>query len=344
MILSLFACVADPPSNPCDAGSHLLLTTTDFEVGILASVDPTDGCVGDRLATTGPDAVVRTVEDRVLVMNRTGRDTVLAYTPGVYDRPVAEFVVEQAGNVHDVIRVGDEWWFTLYERAEIVRTDFDGVELGRIDLRDEADGDGIPEADRFVVTDAGIFLALQRLDRDSAWATNEGRIVRLDPEAKVVDGAWDVGPDPKLYADPSDPSAMIVLTGRFSEPDGALVRFDPDLGTVTPLVTEAALGRDLSGFAGIGGVGVLLGVDFRVDGPSTVDCVDLQTGGITPALSDSGWYVEAIAAEDRVYVAVRTGFAGSPAEGVLSIDPATCTVEPLADGFALDPYTIGWVP
>lgn len=342
MIL-LLACLPEIDLDRCPRGPHLLLSTTDYESGALATVDPTDGCTADQLATTGPDAIVRDVGDRVLVANRAGGDSVVVYEPGVYERPVTEFVVERGGNVHDVVAVGDEWWFALYERNAVVRTDRNGTERGRIPLGN-ADADGLPEADRFVVTDAGVFLALQRLDRESAWTPGDGRIVRLDPDRAEVDAGWDTGPDPKLYADPSDPSALIVLTGRYGAPDGALLRFDPRSGTTTPIVTEAELGHDLSGFAGIDGHAVLLGVDFDVAGPSTVSCIDLATGALTPGVSDAAWFVEAVSAGDRVHVAVRSGFLGSAASAVLTVDPETCDVQTLAEGFWLDPYAIRWVP
>jgi hypothetical protein len=345
VILLLAGCLPQRPEpDRCPRGPHLLVATTNYEVGALATVDPETGCLADALATTGPDALVRTLGDRVVLANRAGGDSVLVYEPGFYPSPIVERVVQRRGNVHDVVAVGDEWWFSLYERAELVRTDRSGREVGRIALDDEADGDGLPEADRLVVTEAGVFAALQRLDREAGWTGDEGRIVRIDPKTGRIEARFTVGPNPKLYADPSDPSALVVLTGRYGEPDGALLGLDPDTGATSAIVTEEALGLDLSGFAGIGSHAVLLGVDFAVDGPSTVLCLDLETGALAPGRSDTVWFVDAVAGDGSVHVAVRGGFSGIPADAVLSVDPATCASETLAEGFVLEPYGLAYVP
>lgn len=334
-LAALIGCVDG--GTPCAlAVPQLALVTTDYQSGLLATVDPATGATCDALAVLGPDPAIRSTAAGVVVFDRTGGSSLRVYASGAYDRPVIERATEPGVNLHDVARVGEEWWLAPYERAEVVRWSEDGTVLGTVDLSAHADADGLPEIDRFVATDAGLFVGLQRLDRDAGWAPRDGRVVALDP----APGAWwDVGPNPKIYADPSDPRRVLALTGAFFAADGALVRLDPDVDDgVTTLVSEAALGYDLSGFAGVGSHGVVLGVDFVVGGPSRYDCVDLETGAVTSGGSDAGWFVEAVAGPDLVYVASRTGWAGDPRDRVLAVDPETCATTTLSEGFALDPF------
>lgn len=353
--VSVTACGPGADRTPCPpGGAHLVLATTDYESGALATVNLDDGCVADPIATSGTDPLVRAWADTVVVADRTGGDAVRVYRPGDYAAPVAEFVADPGGNLHDVAPVGDELWFALYERDHLVRTDLGGRALGDVDLRAWSDADGIPEADRLVETDAGLFVSLQRLDRADGFAPAEdGLVVRLDPSTGASTGTWSPGPNPKLAADPSDPRALLALTGRFFEADGALVRIAPDatgadadVDGVTTVVDEQDLGFDLSGLAGLAGgsaSAVVLGVDFDVGGPSRIACVDLATGAVTDGATSAGWFVDAVPGPDGVYVAARSGWSGTPVDAVFAVDPATCDVVELATGFTLDPYGLAWV-
>ncbi|MEQ1508068.1 MAG: hypothetical protein ABMB14_37915, partial [Myxococcota bacterium] len=330
---------AEPAGGSCPGGGpHLVLTTTDLESGAVATVDPATGCVADALASAGTDAIVRSGPYGVVIANRSSGDAIRRYAPGDYRVPVDEFVVERGGNVHDAVERDGDWWFTLYERDYVAVTGPDGAERDRISLADHADADGLPEADRLIERAGGLFVGVQRLARADGFAPLDGRIVALDPPG----GWWAVGPDPKLYPYPGDDEQIVALTGRFFEPDGALVVFDPATGGSTTVATEAALGVDLDGFAGVGDRGVVLGVGFAVGDPSWIGCVDLVTGAVTDGITTDGWAFDAVAGDGLVYVAVRTGWGGSD-RAVWSVDPATCAVEVLADGFALDPYGIAWV-
>lgn len=325
---------------------HLLLATTDFEVGALAAVDAR-GCVRDTLASTDTDPLVRALPGGwVAVADRARGDALRLYEAGRYEAPRFEVVVEPEGNLHDVARVGDELWLAPFERPALVRTDLDGNRLGTVDLSAWADEDGLPEVDRVIPGPTRVYVGLQRLIRGgSVWQADEGVIVAVDPDdpdAGPVEVARP-GPNPKLAPDPSDPERILALTGRYGSGDGALVVVDPAEGTAVPLVSEADLGFDLSAVAGIGQHAVLLGVDFAADGPSRLVCVDLATGAVTDGRTTDGWFVDAAAGPDQVYVGVRTGFAGARADGVLAVDPATCGSDPVVDDLALDPYALAWV-
>lgn len=348
MLLLLAAC-ADPEPPECDPGEpHVLLATTDYEAGALAAVALDGSCVADPLATSGPDPLVRWVGDRAAVADRSGGNAVRLYRPGAYGAPDVEFAADRGANVHDVARAGDALFVTQYDSDELLVADLRGRELARVDLADHADADGIPEADRIVVAGGTPLVALNRLDRDRGYApAGDGRILALDPDTFAITSATDAGPDPKIFA---GPTGVLVLTGVFHVPDGALHAFDGALGP--PIVREADLGYDLSGVAGIGEDVVVLGLGYDVDDDAItveddgarIDCVHLPDGTVTPGLETLAWPVDLVAGPDAVYVAMRTGWAEEAADSVLRVDPATCTIEELASGFTLDPFGLALVP
>jgi hypothetical protein len=313
-------------------------TTTDFQSGAISVVDPEDGRVCDAVASSGPDAVVRAWDGDVVVFDRTGGTAIRRFAPGDYRAPTWSAGADPGENLHDVAPFDGALWFTAYERDALDVRDAGGAEVAAVSVADFDDADGLPEADRLAVTDQGLFVALQRLDRQTGWSSEDGVVAEVDRDGVVA--SWEVGPNPKLYADPSDPARLVALTGVFHQLDGGLVTLDPRDGAVETWLDEADLGYDLDGFAGIGDHAVVLGVED--DGTSRIGCLDLATGGWVDGEPEAGWLVDAVAGEDRVYVALRTGWAGEERAAIWSVDPLTCDHEVLADGFLLDPFTLAY--
>ena len=350
----LVAC-GDPDASGCDIdGPHLLLTTTDFEVGALAVVDPTTGCVDDAVASASADSIVRVVGGDVFVADRSFGDAIRRYAPGRYGRPEAEFVVDRGGNVHDVVGVDGALWFSLYERDALVKTTRAGAELERVDLSPWADADGLPEADRLIATEAGLFVGLQRFVRGEVWSPEAGGVLQIAVDgASAPVGLTSTGPNPKIAPYPDEPGRLLAATGVYGEADGALVVVDPAAGGAAAgggeeagsevVIDEVALGFDLERVVGIGSRVVATGTGFDLDDPGVIVCVDLATGAVETGAVEGAWFVDAVAGDGSVYVAVRSSFGGEAADAVWAVDPATCEIDRLATAFALDPYSIGWV-
>ena len=150
-------CVAPPVPHDCDLSQpHGVVATSDFLVGALAAVT-SSGCVADRLSTTSGDAVVRATEERLWVVNRTGGEALLGYPHGDYTAPELEIGTYRFDNPHDMARVGDELFVSLYDQAQLRVLDAkDGSEIGQIDLSPWADSDGRPEADVLMVVDLSL--------------------------------------------------------------------------------------------------------------------------------------------------------------------------------------------
>lgn len=340
-LLSLWPGCRWSPLPQCPPqGDHLVIATTDFEAGALATVDG-PACIGDRWSSLGPDPLVRAVDGDLLVLDRAGGDRVRLFEPGQYTEPTHDFSPGVSVNLHDVIAVDGQWWFAPYERSAILRTDMRGELLGEIDLSVYADEDGLPEIDRLVVRGDTVYASLQRLDRTESWTPREGMVIGLSDAGSVVSDA-EIGPNPKLYPDPSDPETLLALTGQWYQPDGALVRYDPRSGAVQTLLTEARIGADLGAMAGVGPHLVLLLVDEN--NLSHLLCYDLDTGELIEGTPSEAWFVDAVAAEDTVYVAVRTGWEDELARELWSVDPMTCEETVIFDSFTLDPYTMAYLP
>lgn len=330
------ACVPDPGAHDCDlSGPHVVVATSDFVTGALAAVTP-DGCVADRLVSTGGDVVVRTAAGRVWVLQRTGGDTLTAFDAGDYGVPAVETVVAPGGNAHDLAVAEGRLFLSLYDADHLMVLDLDGQPVGEISLSAYADADGLPEADALVVTELGLFLALQRLDRDAGWVSDEGRIVRIDPVSLEVVETWVTGPNPRLSAHP-DGRGLVAATGHYFEADGALELLWPDTGLQETVLPEAGLQLDLGTTTGdvVAATGLAAGADSVLARWSDV-------GGWSPLETGPSWYVEGVVGDDAVWMAVRPGFADAGATALLRIDGAG--VEAVGDGFALPPFSVAWVP
>jgi len=337
-------CGAETDALPtCDlSGPHVVVATTDFRVGALAAVTP-DGCVADRLSSTSGDAVVRATDERLWVLNRTGGDALLAYPHGDYQTPELELGAYRHDNPHDLVRVGDQIFLSLYDRAELVVLDAaDGAEVGRIDLSDHADADGVPEADALLVHDGMVYVALQRLDRNADWApSGPGALLRIDPVSLGIDAEWETDENPKMVSFGLD---IAVMSGSYFEPDGLMEVLDTHMtgpDAWRPVFTEADVGLDLGG----GAAGVALGTSFDVGGDSVIGCVVADT--FTEAHRGPSWFAHAVDGGTLgmdVLVAAREGFAGDGGGGLFSVEPSGCGVTEVSLPTLLEPFSLAVVP
>lgn len=343
--LLLAACVSgrEPADRVILEGPQLVVATTDYRVGALAAVDPSTGVVHDTLSSTSGDPEVVATGGRLVVLNRGTSDALRVFEGGDLSVPVVEAALPSGANAHGVAEVDGALFVSLYERSFLQVIDpMDGAELGRVDLVREADRDGLPEADAVRLADGRLFVSVQRLDRDAGWSPGTGRVVEVDPGTWEVLARWDVGPNPRVFPNPADPATLVVLTGVFYIPDGALSVFDPATGTLTELATEAELGADLLGFAGSGSHGLALGVDFDPTGPSTLHCIDLDSGAVRLGRTSGAWYAAATAGpQGDVWVGARAGF-GPPGgdRGLLRFDPVACQLVGAPIPLLLEPYSL----
>lgn len=333
----LAACDASPRPDCGVRGPHLLVAATDYQSGVLGAVSLDGTCVAEPLASAGQDPLVRAIGDRVAYADRTRGDAVRIYVPGRYDAPEHEFALPPGGNTHDVVRVGDELWFSRYAEAALTVTDLRGRRLGAIDLSPWADADGVPEADRFAWVGDRLFLALQRLDRAQLLQTagGPGLVLELDPASREVVAATEVGEDPKLWP---GRGSWLATTGLFFGTDGAVVR-GTDAGVET-LATEADLGFDATMAADTDAGLVVFGLDAVDTEPSHVVC------GSIHARTDDFPVELAQDAAGEVFGASREMDWLDPPSGerrAWHLDAGSCGLDPLGDPLLLGPQSVALV-
>jgi len=367
MLLSLVACPspkgdsADSGSSSVDTGSRLeghstaVVVTSDYAVYALATVDLDDGSVDDEITALTGDASVRYLEDdRLYVLNSYGYDTIQVYDVGKLSSPASEWSVgDGLANPHDVEFCGGELFVSLYGRDYVSIYDPHSTNLvGTVDLSSFDDGDGVPEASSLVKVagkEGYLYLALQQLDQNNGWVANGGAVVEIDCAARAVSNSWDVGSNPKIYAHPTEPSALLVVTGVYYEADGGISVLDVVDGEHSALyVSEADIGVDIGplAFDDLGNV-VAIGSSISDYGAShTINCFDLESWDWTEAVNTSSFLIGNVA-NDRgeAWLLARTSWADAGSVGGIWVyDIATCS-EPSTEArksFSLDPYSLAF--
>ena len=326
------------PAPQCTGNPTLLLTTTDFVVGALARVDD-QGCVDDRLATTGSDALLARMEDEVLLLERGTANVLRRLDPLAPATPVWEVALESGANAHDVAMVADTLWVAQYDLPEVsLRDPVSGAEVGSLSLDAFNDADGLAEADSFGVLGGRLFLALQQFDRTMGWVSDSGWIVEIDPIGATVVQSWSTGPSPRLVSRGPDAQSLIVVTGTYGVADGALSVFDG--ATLVEVATEAEIGGDLGSYAESNDLGVMAVTDFELGGEARLACVDWPTGDLVIGKAETAWYVDIAVGEQSLEVGVRRGWGEGDAPGVAKVDPDLCELHPSRVVTSLEPYSL----
>jgi len=353
LIAGLLACApTGAPPAACAPAAGVLCVTSDLEVGALAVAEETGW--RDRLSSAWPDAIPRWVGDEAVVIGRGQADALRRYTDGCFAAPVAEIPLPAGTNGHDLVAAAGRWFVSAYELDGLLVLDpTSGREVGRVDLTDWADADGRPEADQLVVDGDWVYVGVQALNRDDGWRAAGGAVVAVDAHAAAPIDAWSIGPNPKVFDHPWETGALVVLTGTYElvrdgegvDPDGALVVLQPETGVLRTAFTEAALGFDLSDYAEVDGVGVVVGVDFALGSASRIGCIDWATETWVEGPAIASWVSDVVPAEGGVWLAARSGLVPDAPRGLVWLDPSTCAVdEDTWTDLALEPYALAARP
>lgn len=344
LFTTLFACRPDPGPRSCDTeGAHLVVAGVDptFRSAALSVVVPATECAATVPVLVGPDPLVRTLDGHVAVVDRAGPQRVQLFAHGAYGVPAAEFAVTpRNANIHDVAQAGDHLLLTQYDGAGVAVHDLRGQLVETIDLTPFADADGLAEPDRLVWWDGAPHVVIQRMSREGGrWsAVEEGWLMPVDGAEGV-----EIGPNPRL-ARSSPRDKLGILTGLYGVADGEVTLLEAPNGALRPLLGEQEEAVDFTHAVMTSTHLVVLATSLSWDPvESTMYCIDLEEGRIARGPRERGWWVDAVAAGDDVYVAVR-GFGGEGVEpGVLHVEPHRCAVRRVPVPMELDPYSIDWV-
>jgi len=320
--------VAVVPCPPA-AGATLVVASTDYSTGALATVDLETGCVSDRLSSRlGGDPIVVSTGDQVVVVLRGDGEVIRLYEPGSWREPSREIALPAGSNVHDVHIIGDLLFATPYERASLDIYDLvEGVWLSGVDLAPYADADGLPEADRLRRSDDGLLVGLQRLNRDEGWVPEDGLVLTIDVDALQVVGERTTGPSPKLFDDR-------VIIGVYGALDGALKTLQGEV-----VLRESEEGFDFSVYGARDDVALLAGSAF--DGETRIRCHH-QGWQAGPTLAS--WVSDiAMIGDGMAVLATRTGWHPDASAGLITIDVERC--EEVGDpiGLTLEPYRLALI-
>jgi len=317
---------ACPPSK----GSLLVVATTDYSTGALATVDLETGCVDDRQSSRlGGDPLVIATGDWVAVVLRGDGDAIRLYEPGVWEAPVHEISAPAGSNIHDVRIVGDLLFATPYERASVDVYDL-GIDtwLAGVDLAAYADGDGLPEVDRLLLSEDSLLVALQRLDRNASWAPQAGKILTLDLASLEISNEQTTGPNPKLFEGR-------VLSGIYGTLDGSLETLGGEI-----VLTESEEGFDFSLYGAREDVALVVGSDF--EGQTRIRCRSGEVWQSGPLIS--GWVSDlAMVGDEQAVLAVRSGWYPEAVSGLYTLNVARCEWEGDPVALTLEPYGLAVV-
>jgi len=171
---------------------YAFVTTTDWQTGHFATINLEDQSVKKYEVQLHSDAVAKTIDGKIYVINRLGQDNITIYSPPNFSSPIIQFSTGNGSNPHDIVLANsDKAYITLYEENYILVVNPNtGQELKRIGISSFADGDGIPEADQMVIVNGTLYVTLQKLDRSNYYQpVANGEILIIDTASDTIRGS-----------------------------------------------------------------------------------------------------------------------------------------------------------
>jgi len=171
---------------------YAFVTTTDYETGHFATINLDDQSVKIYDVALNSDAVAKTIDDKIYVVNRLGQDNITIFSPPNFSAPLIQFSTGNGSNPHDIVlSSSDKAYITLFEKNYLLVVNPNtGEELKKIDISSFADSDGIPEADQMVIVNGILYVTLQKLDRFNYYQpAGKGQILMIDTASDTILGS-----------------------------------------------------------------------------------------------------------------------------------------------------------
>jgi outer membrane protein assembly factor BamB len=232
------------------------VTTTDYQTGHFATIKIEDQTVKKYDLDLSSDAVAKTINHKIYVINRLGQDNITIFSPEDFSSPLIQFSTGNGSNPHDIVLVSDDKaYITLYEKGYLLVVNPNtGAELKRVDISSYADSDGIPEADQMIIIGNIVYITLLKLDRAHQYqpAAN-GEILMIDKRNDSIVGSIKLaGQNPYDIAYSELMNKLIISeTGSFYDlTDGGIETIDLDIYQPSGLIiSEVDLGGNITEFA-----------------------------------------------------------------------------------------------
>jgi hypothetical protein len=296
----------------------------DYSLGALATISVNGLGVQDTLAPISGDAVVRTSQDKVVVLNRLNADTMRVYETS-WDSPALDIALEDLSNPQDAAICGGNLYVSVHNGSHIPAYDVGtGLLVDNVDLSPWAGTDGSAEAATMVTDGAHLFVAVQQLKQDAGWVSDGGAILRADCTTGTLEQWAESAPSP-VITEGINGETIGYKTGLFGAIDGEIGLFQRANAEKTVLVEEVQLGADIHAFAF--STSHLVYATADRDWNFQVHCLDLDTG-VTAHSDTTSSYISDIAMDElgRAWVSRRLGWSDSvpDATGIDILTPAGC--------------------
>ncbi len=193
-----------PCRGPIVEPSHLVVTSTDFNTGAVGLVELASKTVTPDLAPASSDAVPIVADGRVFVINRFGFDYIDELDPLASLALIHEFALSPASISApanpQVLALDPQGrgWVSLLGAGELQLIRFPTLAAAQpsvslaVDLRSFADDDGIPELSAMIGCGSTLFVAAERIDRQSWVPADETLLIPVtaaeQPKLHEFDG------------------------------------------------------------------------------------------------------------------------------------------------------------
>jgi hypothetical protein len=332
---------------------ELAWLTTDFTTGGFVLQHPGECETTELDVEVAGDAVVRSQNGYIFVINRYGYDNITVLSASNPEEVLVQFSTGNGSNPQDILIVeGQKAYVTILQSPEVLIVDFLAGEItGQIDLSAFADeADGIPEATHVIPDQDHILVMCQRLDQTTDFWDPAGpgclavidpasdSVVDVDPSSPGVDPIWLPFGNPTSWARTLT-SLLVTCVGNWSlYDDGALVAIDP-IGETAPetLVTESTANGNIYEVASIVNA-VYVAISYP-DWSYAALPYYLDPGTLGQALfGTSGGYIPDLLAHQAVLYIADQGTSAEPElAGLILVDADI-------DSFICGPVTTGLPP
>lgn len=344
LVLTLTACIPEVADTAIDGDADtdtdtdtdsgieaytVVLTTTDYTVGALATIGGTSGTLTDSILTLGGDPVVHAEGTMTYLLERGGENTVRAYTTGAWDAPMLEVSTGDGSNPSDATMCGGWLWVSLYDAGALAAFNIETQTLaGSVDLAafDDGDGSGNPTS-LYCAPNGSLYTTLERYSYVD-YRSEAGEIVKVDPTSFTIIGSWETVNNANFLPHADDATTLWIDGGNYGSADGALVTFDTSTDTLSaPIWQESDLGMNVSSVSAGNADSAIMVTN---DGLTwEVWCLNLTDWSYTRA-EQSGAFIGggSVSPDGKVWLTYAYGFnpdVPTTVLGTAAWDSTTCT-------------------
>lgn len=302
--VALAACEEDTVSSgiPPVHGYFAFVTTTDYQTGSASIVTADDSVLTaiNDVASLHSDALARSYGGLIYVLNRQGADNLQVLDPRSAFVTRKQMTMGNGADPEDIVFASSSRAFvSRYNETQLwIINPNTGQRSGQIDFSWLADADLIPEMSHMVKVNNRVFVAVQRLDRNTPFFDPSGisyvavfdalteQFIDAEPATVGRQAVKLTGTNPfgELVYNAFSGQVWVPEVGFFGAKDGGLELINPvTLARSGILITENTLGGDVTDVVALDanrGAAIVsdanfntLLVGFDLTTPTTIDTI-----------------------------------------------------------------------